>query len=241
MHALLKGTALRECPEWFQAELTRIGGVNCSGEPVFKLIWSLDNRSVIGGKWADGFEGYKTICMTPEPCWLLMVWEPAEVQGSYEQWIRDFRDEETGLLQCGGYPKYGRYRVLQRFIHTEIIQQAMERHYLGPNGEPRIEVLQARKVETHRMEPRGIILDLMLPMLMAWRKLADSAKIAALRERERQKKEAFANTVKDARAGFRIRRGSQLVQKKAEIIERGMRQAMQVAARSGLGMKVQPI
>ena len=31
---------MRTCPEWFQKELTRIGGKNPYGEPMFKLVWS---------------------------------------------------------------------------------------------------------------------------------------------------------------------------------------------------------
>lgn len=230
---------MRSCPEWFQSELTRIGGTNQYGEPIFKLIWSLDNRQVIGGKWADGFVGYKNVCMTPEPCWILMVWEPCET--SYETWMREYRDEETGLLECGGYPKYGRYRVLQRFIHIEVVQQAKERYYWTLKGEPRTEILQTRKIETYRMEPRGIILDLMLPMLMAWRRLANAKKIKLLLEREHDQLKQDLKVIKDARDSHRISRGSKLVQRKAEEIEKGMRQAMAIAARNGLGMKIEAI
>lgn len=230
---------MRECPKWFQDELTRIGGVNQYGEPIFKLIWSLDNRQVIGGKWADGFVGYKNVCMNPEPCWILMVWEPCDV--SYETWMREYRDEESGLLECGGYPKYGRYRVLQRFIYIEVVQQPVERCYWTIHGEPRTEIFQTRKIETYRMEPRGLILDMLMPMIMAWRKLANAKKIQLLKEQEEHRNHEYMKMVKDARAGYRISRGSKMVQKKAEEIEKGMRQAMAIAARNGLGMKVQPI
>ncbi len=231
---------MRDCPKWFQDELARIGGINQYGEPIFKLIWSTDNRAVIGGKWANGFVGYRTVCMTPEPCWILMVWEGAEVQGSYETWMREFRDE-TGLLECGGYPKYGRYRVLQRFIHIEILQQQRERYYWTLKGEPRTEVLSTLKTETYRMEPRGLILDLMLPMLMAWRKLSNAAKTKALKEREQEQIRQDMNAIKELRKSHKISRGSKLVQRKAEEIEKGMRQAMAIAARNGLGMKIEPI
>jgi len=231
---------MRECPSWFQDELTRIGGTNVYGEPIFKLIWSLDNKQVIGGKWADGFVGYRNVCMTPEPCWILMVWEPTEVQGSYETWNREFRDE-TGLLECGGYPKYGRYRVLQRFIHTEILEQPKERYSFNTKGEPRVEVISTLKTETYRMEPRGLILDLILPMLMAWHKLEAAIRIKMLKQRENEQKKQYMKMVKDARDGHRVMRGSQLVRRKAEEIERGMRQAMAIAARNGLGMKMEPI
>ena len=231
---------MRNCPPWFQAELTRIGGVNQYQEPIFKLVWSTGERMTVGGRWKDGFEGYKSAPAIPgEPCWALMVWEPAEVAGgSYESWMRDFRDEETGLLQCGGYPKYGAYRVLQKFVHREIVQQAKEHHFMdGPKI--RTEVIQTQKLRIYRMEPCGFMLDIMLPMLMAWRRLSNHQKVAALRQQEQERKDAFTAKVKDARQGSRMgrtMRGSQLVQKRAELIETGMKQAMAAAAQWGLGL-----
>lgn len=231
----------RECSPWFQAELTRIGGENQYGQPIFKLVWSEGERMIVGGRWKDGFEGYKSAPAIPgDPCWALLVWEPCEVQGSYEAWMRDYRDEETGLLQCGGYPKYGAYRVLQKFLHREIVQQAKEHHFMdGPHL--RREVIQTQKMRTFRMEPCGFMLDIMLPMLMAWRRLSNQQKVAALKQQEQERKEAFSAKVKDAREGqkmSRTMRGSQLVQKRAEVIERGMRQAMAAAAQWGLGIGV---
>jgi hypothetical protein len=55
------------------------------------------------------------------------------------------------------------------------------------------------------------------------------------------RKEAYLNAAKNVREGVkmsRVMRGSQLVQKRAEIIERGMRQAMAAAAQWGLGLAV---
>lgn len=232
---------MRECPEWFQAELERIGGVNPYGEPIFKLIWSTDARMVVGGRWQkDGFEGYREGRLVPgEPCWALMIWEPREVMGSPDRWEEDYRDPETGYLECGGYPKYGRYRLLQRFMHREILQQPMERHWMDRKGNPRTEVLQTLKLKTYRMEPCGLMLDIMLPMLMAWRKLSDAEKIAALRQREYERNEAILKKAKDLRHDCKINRGSRLVQKRAELIEAGMKKAMAMAAQYGLGMAIQ--
>lgn len=233
---------MRECPAWFNAELARIGGLNQYSEPIFKLVWSEAEQFTIGGRWKDGFEGYKRAPLIPgDPCWCLMVWEPAEVcGGGYEAWNRDFRDEETGLMTIGGYPKYGAYRVLQKFIHREIVQQAKERHFMdGPKI--RREVISTLEMRTYRMEPNGFMLDVMLPMLMAWRRLSNAQKVAAIRQKEQERKNVFLSAVKDARDGTRMgrtMRGSQLVQKKAEIIERGLRQAMAAAARWGLGMRM---
>lgn len=229
---------MREAPGWFQAELTRIGGLNPYGEPVFKLIWSTEGRRIVGGKFADGFIGYREArAVTGVPCWALMVWEPRELQGTRTRWEWDYRDGETGLYDCA-YPIYGWYRCLQRFIHTELARQAEERHYLSPKGEPRTEVLARREVRTYRMEPGGVMLDLMMPMLMAWRRLGDEAKVKALKQEEQMRKDEAMKLAKDARENCRISRGSRLVQERAERIERGMRQAMAVAARTGLGMRI---
>jgi hypothetical protein len=234
---------MRSCPQWFQAELTRIGGANQYGEPIFKLVWSEGEQMTVGGRWANGFEGYKRAPMIHgEPCWALMVWEPASVAGgSYEAWQRDYRDDETGLLQCGGYPKYGAYRVLQRFIHREIVQGAQERCFMdGPRI--RREIIATQKLRTYRMEPCGFMLDIMLPMLMAWLRLTSAQKTAALKQQEKMRNDEYMKAARDVREGVklsRVMRGSQLIQRRAEIVERGMRQAMAAAAQWGLGARVE--
>lgn len=232
---------MRRCPKWFQDELTRIGGVNPYGEPIFKLVWSTEPRRVIGGKFKDGYVGYR---LRPEmlgtPAWALMVWEPREMMGSPLRWDQDYRDEETGLSDIGGFPKHGRYRLLQKFLHTEIVKGAQERCWMdGPHI--RREIVQSQKVVTHRMEPCGFMLDVMVPMLMMWRRLSDEGKVKALKQEERQKEEEYVKACKDVREGVKLSRtlrSSQLVQKRAEIIEAGMKQAMAMASRYGLGMTV---
>lgn len=234
---------MRECPSWFQAALTRIGGTNQYGEPIFKLVWSESEQMTVGGRWKNGFEGYKLAPAIPgEPCWCLMVWEPAEVAGgSYESWNRDFRDEETGLLQVGGYPKYGAYRVLQKFLHREIVQKPQAKQiWDGPLL--RTVVTQQLKTRTYKMEPCGFMLDVMLPMLMAWRRLSNAQKVAALKQQEQMRKDEHTRRVKDARDGTRmgrVMRSSQLVQRRAEVIERGLKQAMAAASQWGLGMRME--
>ena len=202
---------MRDCPSWFQDALTRVGGTNQYGEPIFRLTWE-------------------------KICWALYVWEPRELSGSYERFMHEYHaDGAVGPA----FPKYGKHRLLQKFIHREMVSPHVVEQYIDYRTfEIRERVVSKLEVVTTRMEPCGLMLDLMLPMLMAWRKLSDSAKIAALRQEERLKNEQFLAKVKDARAGHRISRGSQLVQKRAEIIEKGFRQAMAVASRSGLGMKI---
>lgn len=209
---------MRLAPPWLTKELTRIGGVNPYGEPVFRLVWAPTERQVIGWKEDNGLMTYRNArAVHGEPCWALMVWEPRELYGSPEAWEWSYGQHPDGYV-CGGYPKYGRYRLLQRFIHKELV-----------NG----------RLRTYRMEPCGFLLDIMLPMLMMWRKLSNEGKTAALKQEERLKKEEWLKKVKDARDGCRVSRGSQLVQKRAELIEKGLKQAMAIAAQTGLGMRIE--
>jgi hypothetical protein len=229
---------VRECPTWFQDELTRIGGVNPYGEPVFRMVWSTLERTVIGGRWAHGPDGYREVLIAGgEPCWLLMVWEPREMQGSVDAWEYDYRDEVTSYLQCGGYPKYGRYRLMQKFMHRELARKEVTEP-VWIRGVLRFQKVTKPEYRTYRLEPCGLILDLMLPMLMSWRRLTNEAKIAALKQEEQLEKDKFLKKAKDARDGSRIRRGSQLVTKRAELIERGMQQTMRIASQTGLGMRI---
>lgn len=228
---------MRVAPLWFQQELTRIGGTNPYGESIFRFVWAPTETIVIGGAWRTGFEGYKEVrAIHGVPCWALMVWEPRQVQGSPEMWEIDYMDE-SGYLQCGGYPKYGRYRLLKRFHHQEIVTKS--EHRLQMYGRRLIPV-EVRKPElaVYRMEPCGLMLDLMLPMLMRWRRLSNAARVAALKQEEQLEKDEFCRKAKDALDGTRIRRGSQLVASRAEVIEKGFTEAMAVAARTGLGMRI---
>lgn len=230
---------MRIAPQWFQDELTRIGGVNPYGEPIFKLVWSSSQRMVIGGRWEQtGFEGYKEVpAISGQPCWALCVWEPREVQGSPLMWEIDYADD-SGYLQCGGYPKYGRYRLLRKFFHQEIV--VGEEQCLRLEGRRVVpSIRRKQELQTYRMEPCGLMLDLMLPMLMRWRRLSDEAKIAAIKQEEQLAKDEFLRRTKDARDGCRVRRGSQLVAKRAELIEKGFMETMRVAAKTGLGMRVE--
>ena len=50
---------IRTAPAWFNDELERIGGTNRYGDPIFKLVWSEEVRMIVGGRFADGFVGYR--------------------------------------------------------------------------------------------------------------------------------------------------------------------------------------
>lgn len=229
---------IRECPAWFNDELERVGGTNRYGEPLFKMVWSEDVRSIIGGKFSDGFVGYRNArMMGKDPCWVLMIWEGPEVFGDPDFWDMDYRDLVTGLLDCGSFPKHGRYRVLKQLLHRQMEQQELSKTVWNPvRKRPEIQRLQNQRIVTYRMEPSGLILDLMLPMLMAWRRLAPHQKLEALKDRKERQDSALSAKLKDAAHNSRVRRSSQLVQKRAEFIEKHMDKAMQIASGYSRGM-----
>ncbi len=229
---------IREAPAWFNDELERIGGTSRYGDPIFKLVWSEDVRQIIGGRFADGFVGYRNArMMGKDPCWVLMLWEAPEVFGDPDIWDLDYRDAESGLLDCGSFPKDGRYRVLKQLLHRQLEQQEVSQMVWNPvKKRPEIRRLQDQRFVTYRMEPSGLILDLMVPMLMAWKKLAPHQKLEALKDRKARQDAALEARIKDAAHDSRIRRSSALVQKRAEYIEKHMEQAMKIASGYSRGM-----
>ncbi len=96
--------------------------------------------------------------------------------------------------------------------------------------------MQDQRFVTYRMEPSGLILDLMLPMLLAWRKLEPHQKLEALKDRKARQDAALESKLKDAVQDSRIRRSSALVAKRAGYIERHMEQAMKIASGYSRGM-----
>ena len=230
---------MRECPQWFAAALARFGS-NPYGEPMFKLVWSTEERHVIGGFWArDGSVGYKEVpSISGHPCWALLGWESAEKQGSYATWETENADE-TGLSQIGCFPHYGRYRLLKRFLHQEVISKPCYRQMWNPMTKRfDIETSGMLEVVTHRMEPNGFMLDLLIPLLAGWLKLSNQQKVEILKQEEQSDKDEFLRRVKDARDGQSISRGSKMVEKRAELIEKGFEAAMRMAAQTGLGMRI---
>lgn len=208
----------RRCPEWFQERLTRVGGTNKYGQPRFKLVWGESETMRDGGYFIkDGYLGYRNVlALGGEKCWALMMWEPAEKFGTPYRWYKDNTDEVTGLVTLGKYPHQGRYRVIKKFVHRELV-----------NGE----------WVTTRMEPTHFILEVMVPMIKYWNKLSNVERLAIIKEEEARDEAEADRILADARAGTRIRRGSPLVQKRLEQMEANMARAMAIASRTQPGMR----
>jgi hypothetical protein len=230
---------VRRAPAWFNNALERIGGTNRYGEPIFKLVWSTEPRMIVGGRFADGFVGYRKRPAVPgPPCWALMIWESPESHGDPLDWEFQYRQPSTGCLDVGSFPQRGRYRLLKAFMYQETIKEKKIEMVLNrrTRAVDRIPVERAVNI-THTMEPCGLILDLMLPMLKAWRSLTISERLEAVRERKAREDKEVARIMKDARDDCRVKRSWQLVEKRAAIIEKEMEQAMRIASQYVPGMR----
>jgi len=221
---------MRICPPEFQDAFTRQGGTNQYGEPIFKLVWGPGETARSGGYWArDGFLGYRDFLVAgPEPCWVLMMWKPAESFGSDVRWYYHHRDEATGLQELGEYPYSGQYVVIQKLIHLER----------DADGTMQSEIL----------EVSSFLIDVLLPCVQFWQALNEEEKLTAIRLEVELEENELLDEMMDAKQecgpAWRGATASytnqgcrtSIIAKKVEVMERGMRDAMRIAARQPRGM-----
>jgi hypothetical protein len=220
---------MRQCPAEFQDAFTRQGGTNQYGEPIFKLVWGPDETGRSGGYWAkDGFIGYRDFQVAgPDPCWVLMMWKPAEVFGSDVAWYYHHTDEATGLQELGEYPYHGQYVVIQKLIHYERVGETMTSEIL---------------------EVSSFLIDVLLPCVQFWQALNEEEKLTAIKLQMELEENEVLDDMMEAKAdcapAWRGQTASytnqgcrtSLIAKKVEVMERGMRDAMRIAARMPRGM-----
>lgn len=121
-------------PEEFQEYLTRMGGENRYGDPLFRLWWSQyghgDGSFISGGAWSvdEGyFLGQRPVLRgSGEPCWCLGMWHPPEEYGTPESYYLQNYDDATGLQLIGGYPYEGRVEILYNLRWHEIVGGKIE-------------------------------------------------------------------------------------------------------------------
>jgi hypothetical protein len=104
-----------------QERATRAGGVNCYGEPNFRVVWGGSRLAWIGGRWTDRDAHGNTIRVKvelrrvpkylPEDRWHIERWMPVESYGSPEQWRAQTTETEDGIriAALGPYPSRGDY------------------------------------------------------------------------------------------------------------------------------------
>jgi hypothetical protein len=87
------------------------------GEPLWRCVYAPSVKKIVGGRFADGFTGYRA-----RPAyrhignfWVVEKWISAyELTGKTEsQYDEVFRDVETGLYPTGPYPHRGTYHYCE--------------------------------------------------------------------------------------------------------------------------------
>ena len=208
----------RNCPEWFNERIKQVGGCNQYGQPIFKLVWAESETMRDGGYFMrDGYQGYRDVlAIGGEKCWAIMMWEPTSAHGTPYRWYKDHTDESTGLVTLGQYPYQGRYRVIKKLVHRELV-----------NGE----------WFTYRLEPTTFILEVMIPLLTEWNKLTLEKKNQVVEEQLEAEQRERDRILDDCASSIHIRRNSPMVEKRMAIMEKSMAQATAIASRTQPGMR----
>lgn len=146
-------------------------GVNRFGEPNFKIMWNQSNFLRMGNVWHDskGNEqvGYKDVYQGDgQPCWLILKWRPPEFYGSPTTYYRETYDNHSRRYITGEYPWKGRYEIMQALIQKDFIGGKM--------------------VITH-MPLCHYLIDMVIPMIIAWQELTLEEQQAATQHAEQER------------------------------------------------------
>jgi hypothetical protein len=110
-----------EAPASVQDRVTRAGGLNCYGEPNFRVVWGGSRLAWIGGRWTDrdasGNVIREAVELRREPKyvpldrWHIERWTPPESYGSPKVWYAQTTEVEDGVRipALGPYPARGEY------------------------------------------------------------------------------------------------------------------------------------
>jgi hypothetical protein len=140
---------VERAPKAIQEYLTRKGGLNVYGEPVFRLVWSPTRVRIRGGKFSDwddniaghergGFVRLKSGLVVPnhrpirtvieyrevrkydfDPGWVMERWIPATYYGARGDW--EMRCVPgTSICFGGPFPSTGEYEMCHNSASSEI-------------------------------------------------------------------------------------------------------------------------
>lgn len=220
---------LTQCPPAYQERITRAGGVNRYGEPLYKLVWGEAHRTKAGGYWeCEGYTGYRDIYLNDSPCWLLLEWHDPIEYGSPTLWYMDNLDEATGLQTLGPFPYKGDYQVL--FILRDHREEAGQ-------------------LVIDPMPLNGMLIDTVIPLMIVGKTISYERRAQAIKERRALEEEEQLRVMTDARmdaqlafggAAFRGRHGanSDMIAKKEEVLRRGMVLAYRQMKAAGHGVSI---
>lgn len=115
-----------QAPESLKLRLISAGGINCYGEPNFRVVWGESRETWIGGEWVDTDESgnelrtvtecRKVTKYVPADRWYLEKWMPPEHYGSPAAWDEYAIEVVNGerIPSLGPYPSRGEYEMCYR-------------------------------------------------------------------------------------------------------------------------------
>lgn len=88
-------------------------------ENLYRIIWAPSRRSLVGGRWADGRDEYRSSLIYRHigDLWVMERWLPARefAEGTEADWNAKWKDPRSGLLKIGPYPTRGEYQHCHTF------------------------------------------------------------------------------------------------------------------------------
>lgn len=226
---------LYQCPEWFQDELTRIGGVNRYDQPNFIVRWGQGGEQEClyraGGHWdIEGLasvHGYRDLLIGGgTPSWMLMQWDDALQYGTPELFYVMNYDEESGMQNLGEYPYQGKYKLLYNMCWRDM---------------------KDGKLNIEAMPLNSFVLDTVVPIILQAREISyektkaalqdqkereDAADLSMIEDAMRDASLAFKGPVSYARQGCR----TSIIDKKIEQMTRNWNRMVTNASRLGRGL-----
>jgi len=214
-----------QCPEHFQARLTRAGGLNRYGQPNFRLAWAQTETTRQGGRWeAEGewFTGYRDVLLGDGlPHWMLLQWAdagksaamphlPPESDGA---WYEANKCPVTGLSLLGRYPYQGSYQIALQLMAKWVVKDSA--------GRPQLRI--------HAFPLSTQIIDMMVPIIKATREISIQAKLQAMDDDREKEQERYAKTVEDIYQDAKLSasaRASKWIEDKARSIENAWNAAL---------------
>lgn len=152
-----------EIPEprhWPLQPMKQFGTIPGREDNLFRLVWAPSVKGLVGGKFRDGFTGYKVrpSYRAVGDSWILEKWISAaectqQTEASYNADPRNI-DFETGLYKTGPYPRNGTYYLCYAFpkgerpnINIYLLTSLIKKAKLNSSAMNRKAILEATAKE----------------------------------------------------------------------------------------------
>lgn len=107
---------IKEVPKAFADRLTRVGGRNIYGEPMYRVVWGQSRMAWIGPNWEPKYMDH---------VWHLEKWVPPSFYApDKETWERLYTHKLDGewVEMLGPFPYRGDYEEVSSFVPVELSQ-----------------------------------------------------------------------------------------------------------------------